>query len=345
MVIAYLFLLHLSSCYASPVRSPRTSAVKLRNILANMQRVTRSDQPSSRQDYQHENALATNNNQYLLPTTEDVPEEKPETIDDPTAGSFNNPDPTSVLTDVSDETEQPLLATDAEIFHSELPHSEFIETVTPSSDIQGVIEAESYFMSVGAEEEPLSNNVVLPQVSTGETSEFVHHLPTTVAATSDPAELPLMYPLVRVPIAPSSDTPIIAVADLPLETVLFSPASALPEKVEIGSSPESQDHSSPGISEPEQNDSAHPLDLDPKVTTQTSPSPYHFDSPIQVDQPKYHPNISYDIITNDNNNPVEKDNSSSRPFGSTPQLRELGFPPISNTQDNFGVQVNWAKFR
>ncbi len=48
---ACLFLLHLSSCYAGPVRSSRTSAVKLHDVLANIQGVARNDQPSQIQDY------------------------------------------------------------------------------------------------------------------------------------------------------------------------------------------------------------------------------------------------------------------------------------------------------
>ena len=100
------------------------------------------------------------------------------------------------------------------VLHLELCDS--IETVTPSSDIQGVIEAKSYLKSVVAEEEPLSDNL-LPQVPI-ETFEF-HHSPT-VAAPSDPEELPLIFPLVHLETAPPV-TPI-SVADSPLETVLPS---------------------------------------------------------------------------------------------------------------------------
>jgi hypothetical protein len=43
-------------------------------------------------------------------------------------------------------------------------------------------------------------------------------------------------------------------------------------------------------------------------------------------------------------NPVKSQLSShfpSRPFGSLPQPRELGFPPVSNTRDNVLRDVNW----
>jgi hypothetical protein len=177
-----------------------------------------------------------------------------------------------------------------------------------------------------AEQEPLVDNLV-PHLRPIETSEF-HHLPT-VAASSDPEELPLMYPLVRVPTAPLV-TPI-SVSDLPLESFLPSVSTkSLPEK-EITFSPEAQDHSSvTSGSEKGDNVGALPLDLDPKQV-------FIFDSKIQVDQPICLSNTSYDGLNNNGNN-------ASHPFGSNPKLRQLRFPPISNTQDNFDVQVNWAEF-
>jgi hypothetical protein len=119
---------------------------------------------------------------------------------------------------------------------------------------------------------------------------------------------------------------------LPLETILPSTA-ALPEKEEISSPPEAPDQSSI-IAEQWNNVGALPLELDGKTPTASSS--------FGVDPSKYQPNNSYDLITTDN--PNEKVSiSSGRPMGS--RLRELGFPPISNTQDNFGVQVNGAEFR
>ena len=77
------------------------------------------------------------------------------------------------------------------------------------------------------------------------------------------------------------------------------------------------------------------------METQTSSSSVSFDSQIQIDQqPICHSNTSYDRTTNAN--PNEK-GSSNRSTGSTPKLIQLGFPPVSNTNDNFDVQVNWTK--
>ena len=275
----------------------------------------------------------TSNESFIgLPSTEAFGTEEPGTVNGNVFSFY--------LPGVSGETEQPALLLDADNVHSGLLHLDSIETVTPSSDIQGVIEAETYFKSVAAEEEPLSDNLV-PQVPI-ETFKFHHSL--TVAAPSDPVELPLIFPLVHFETAPPV-TPI-SVADLPLETVLpfiSTTSSLIPEKVEISSSLEATDHST-AILVPEQGDNvgALPLDLDPKVETQSSSSSVSFDSQIQVDQqPTCHSNTSYDRTTNVN--PNEKD-SSNRSLGSTPKLRQLGFPPVSNTNDNFNVQVNWTKF-
>jgi hypothetical protein len=168
----------------------------------------------------------------------------------------------------------------------------------------------------------------LPEQELLTTSELYHS--PTAEAHSNPAELPLTYPIVRVPEGPSAIP--ITVADLPLETILPSTA-ALPEKEEISSPPEAPDQSSI-IAEQWNNVGALPLELDAK--TQTASSSFG------VDPSKYQPNNSYDLITTDNPNEKVR-NSSGRPIGS--RLRELGFPPVSNTQDDFGVQVNWAEFR
>ncbi|EFX85751.1 hypothetical protein DAPPUDRAFT_308983 [Daphnia pulex] len=312
---ACLVLFQLGCSYSSPVRSPRTSALKLRNILANIQRVPRSDQ-----DYHlipnDENGadVAVTPGQSFLPTTaEGVPLDEPEAIDN-TGPNGNYPDSPEVAT-VSDETELPALPTDVD---SGLRNSDAVETVT-SSNVQEPIQKL---------EDP-SYSKFLPEQELPTTSELYHS--PTAEAHSNPAELPLTYPIVRVPEGPSAIP--ITVADLPLETIL-PPTAGLPEKEEISSSlPEAPDQSSI-IAQQGNNVGALPLELDAK--TQTASSSFG------VDPSKYQPNNSYDLITTDN--PNEKvSNSSGRPIGS--RLRELGFPPISNTQDNFGVQVNWAEFR
>lgn len=314
VAVACLVLFQLGCSYSSPVRSPRTSALKLRNILANIQRVPRSDQ-----DYHlipnDENGadVAVTPGQSFLPTTaEGVPLDEPEAIDN-TGPIRNDPD----SPDGSDEAELPTLPTDVD---SGLRNSDSVETVT-SSNVQEPIQQKL--------EDP-SYSKFLPEQELLTTSELYHS--PTAEAHSNPAELPLTYPIaVRVPEGPSAIP--ITVADLPLETIL-PPTAALPEKEEISSSlPEAPDQSSI-IAEQGNNVVALPLELDGKTQTVSSS--------FGVDPSKYQPNNSYDLITTDN--PNEKDsNSSGRPIGT--RLRELGFPPISNTQDNFGVQVNWAEFR
>lgn len=312
VAVACLVLFQLGCSYSSPVRSPRTSALKLRNILANIQRVPRSDQ-----DYHlipnDENGadVAVTPGQSFLPTTAvGVPLDKPEAIDN-TGPIGNYPD----SPDGSDETELPALPTDVD---SGLRNSDSVETVT-SSNVQEPIQKL---------EDP-SYSKFLPEQELPTTSELYHS--PTAEAPFNPAELPLTYPIVCVPEGPSAIP--ITVADLPLETILPSTA-ALPEKEEISSSsPEAPDQSAI-IAQQGNNVGALPLELDAK--TQTASSSFG------VDPSKYQHNNSYDLITTDN--PNEKvSNPSGRPIGS--RLRELGFPPISNTQDNFGVQVNWAEFR
>ena len=119
----------------------------------------------------------------------------------------------------------------------------------------------------------------------------------TAEAHYNPAELPLTYPIVRVPEGPSAIP--ITVADLPLETILPSTA-ALPEKEEISSPPEAPDQSSI-IAEQWNNVGALPLELDAK--TQTASSSFG------VDPSKYQHNNSYDLITTDS--PNEKVSNSS----------------------------------
>ncbi len=211
-------------------------------------------------------------------------------------------------------TEQPALPLDANVIHSDLPNSGSIETEI-LSDVQEPTQnlEEPHYGIVGEQEPVLDHLVVLPIENTE-----LYHLPT-VAAPSDPAELPLMYPLVlRVPIAPSAASA--TIAHSPQETIL--PFTT--EKVEISSSPEALYHSS-ATSGPKQwiSVDALPLDLDPKSQI-TSSSPLIIDV-IQVDQTKCHSNISYEPITGDNPNGKEN-NSSGLPFGShRSKPRELRF--------------------
>jgi hypothetical protein len=130
VAVACLVLFQLGCSYSSPVRSPRTSALKLRNILANIQRVPRSDQ-----DYHlipnDENGadVAVTPGQSFLPTTaEGVPLDEPEAID--------NTGPIRNYPDSPDETELPALPTDVD---SGLRKSDSVETVT-SSNVQEPIQ-------------------------------------------------------------------------------------------------------------------------------------------------------------------------------------------------------------
>jgi hypothetical protein len=108
--------------------------LKLRNILANIQRV-----PRSHQDYHlfipnDENGAdvaVTPGQSFLSTTAEGVPLDEPEAIDN-TGPIGNYPD----LLDGSDETELPALPTDVD---SGLRNSDLVETVT-SSNVQEPIQ-------------------------------------------------------------------------------------------------------------------------------------------------------------------------------------------------------------
>ncbi|XP_046657319.1 cytadherence high molecular weight protein 3-like isoform X2 [Daphnia pulicaria] len=67
-------------------------------------------------------------------------------------------------------------------------------------------------------------------------------------------------------------------------------------------------------------------------------------------QYKYHPitstspSIAYGpprITTNNPQSSYEKSSFPTRPFGSSPKPRQLGFPPVASTRDNVLLEVNW----
>lgn len=330
---ACLFLLHLSSCYAGPVRSPRTTAVKLHDVLANIQGVARNDQPSQIQDYlipieENNGDLSDTNNEPFVHqfAFQDFGVQEPERVT-PTLTYFSLPAVSN------GETEQPALPLDANVIHSHLPNSGSIETEILSDVQEPTQNLEEPHSGIVGEQEPVSDHLVVLPIETTE----LYHLPT-VAVPCDPAELPLMYPLVRVPTAPSAASA--TIAHSPQETIL--PFTT--EKVEISSSPEALYHSS-ATSGPEQwiSVDALPLELDPRAQT-TSSSLITDSQIIQVDQPKCQSNISYELFTTDNPNGKES-NSSGLPFGThRSKLRELRFPPLSNTKENFSVHINWDEF-
>ncbi|XP_057378223.1 uncharacterized protein LOC130700201 [Daphnia carinata] len=72
----------------------------------------------------------------------------------------------------------------------------------------------------------------------------------------------------------------------------------------------------------------------------SSPEALLFYPPVSVDQPKYRPATHYAPPADPSRG--GKVSTSKRPFGlGVPKLRQLGFPPISNTRENVGQQVNW----
>ncbi|KZS19118.1 Uncharacterized protein APZ42_014635 [Daphnia magna] len=74
----------------------------------------------------------------------------------------------------------------------------------------------------------------------------------------------------------------------------------------------------------------------------SSPEAVLFYPSVPVDQPKYRPATHYAPPVESHPSRGGKVNTSSRPFGlGVPKLRQLGFPPISNTRENVGQQVNW----
>jgi hypothetical protein len=217
VAVACLVLFQLGCSYSSPVRSPRTSALKLRNILANIQRIHLSDQDYHLFILNDENGAdvaVTPGQSFLSTTAEGVPLDEPEAID--------NTGPIRNYPHSPDETELPALPTDVD---SGLRNSDSVETVT-SSNVQEPIQE-----PIQKLEDP-SYSKCLPEQELLTTSELYHS--PTAEAYSNPAELPLTYPIARVPDGPSAIGLPITVADLPLETILPSTA-ALPEKEEISS--------------------------------------------------------------------------------------------------------------
>ncbi|XP_057378417.1 uncharacterized protein LOC130700387 [Daphnia carinata] len=153
--------------------------------------------------------------------------------------------------------------------------------------------------------------------------------PLLPTAPSDSVHLPLTYPSVNATTFPLATY--IGIGSLPLmpnEAIPFvtseSPDNAVvPDNLAVAS--------------PEQVNNGDVVPLDWIQKESTTPASYT-GSPFSINHPT---DDSYIVSTI----PTKFGSSSGRPFGSSPQPRELGFPPVSNTHENFDVQVNWAEFR
>ncbi|KAI9553386.1 hypothetical protein GHT06_021287 [Daphnia sinensis] len=139
--------------------------------------------------------------------------------------------------------------------------------------------------------------------------------PLLPTVPSDAVHLPFTYPSVNATSFPSATY--IGIGSLPLMPI------------------EAVQHNLPGQVN---NGGVVPLDWNQK---ENSTPPSYTDSPVSVNHSTDDSGTSYIVSTV----PTKIGSSSRRPFGSSPQPRELGFPPVSNTHENFDVQVNWAEFR
>lgn len=90
--------------------------------------------------------------------------------------------------------------------------------------------------------------------------------------------------------------------------------------------------------------------VSPQVQTEVpaSPSAPEVDPPLfypprPVEQPKYRLPAHYSPPLRSNPQPSRRYNSNDRLLGEAPfKPSMLGFPPISNTRENLGLQINWA---
>ncbi|EFX85804.1 hypothetical protein DAPPUDRAFT_313639 [Daphnia pulex] len=157
---------------------------------------------------------------------------------------------------------------------------------------------------------------------------------------SDPVDLP-PSPVFISAVSPAAPT--IIVAPQPV-----SPPVA--EKVEI--------NSLAAATLPKVKNALKSYSTQPKVTQQAVKQPADYSkttrpsvSPTKPQiQYKYQPitstspSIAYGpprITTNNPQSSYEKSSFPTRPFGSSPKPRQLGFPPVASTRDNVLLEVNW----
>ncbi|XP_046456062.1 calphotin-like [Daphnia pulex] len=182
---------------------------------------------------------------------------------------------------------------------------------------------------ISAEIEPAHQ----PEVASVETE-----LETVVQ--SDPVDLP-PSPVFISAVSPAAPTIIAAVAPQPV-----SPPVA--EKVNI--------NSLAAANLPKVKNALKSYSTQPKVAQQAVKQDYSKTTRPAVSptkpqvQYKYQPitstspSIAYGpprITTNNPQSSYEKSSFPTRPFGSSPKPRQLGFPPVASTRDNVLLEVNW----
>lgn len=143
-------------------------------------------------------------------------------------------------------------------------------------------------------------------------------------------DLPQTYPSVNSATFPSATY--IGIGSLPLMAVVPILTSESPENAVVPDD----------LPEQVTNVGAVPLD---GIQNKTMEPPSYTNSEFQANHPTDNSGTSTSIPTIPTTIPNGRRSSSRRPFGTSPQPRELGFPPVSNTHENFGIQVNWAEFR
>lgn len=233
-----------------------------------------------------------------------------------------------------------------------IPTTEVFLAVEPEMNTEstGIHDAVHSFVSP-AEGPHLSHSVTTEYPSFADFHDTVHSIsndresapenpseslspPLLTTAPSDSVHLPLTYPSVndttQLPLAAYigiGSLPLMPIEAIPFVTSESPDNAVVPDHLPVAS--------------PEQVNNVGVVALDWIQKENTTP-PSYTGSPFSVNHPTDDTaGTSYIVSTV----PTKTSSSSHLPFRSSPQPRELGFPPVSNTHDNFNVQVNWAVFR
>ncbi|EFX85750.1 hypothetical protein DAPPUDRAFT_98339 [Daphnia pulex] len=309
--ITYLILIQLSTSCADPVRSSRRSEV--RSSFASQKYANIESRTS---DYQDNQQLANENHETVLVDVKNPSEDLIATTDnslpleDPVDNFQSSPaGPSELLVDISGSTDA-----DAQ--------SEYV--TDPSIDPAAVT----------------------PDVVA------IDHVSSDASASTTPMDLPL-YPAVRVPTAPESAgitaAPLVAgTNNLPSTEVPVLAPVTLPELILNNNTESGVKKTTPILSlkygVPKGGDKQNLPKHRPIKTSYYNPpdtiNPYlgeELDKPIYL--PPTFPGpaalpaaINLDASDEDNFPPI--------PFGNS-KPKKLEFPPVSNTDENFGYQIDW----
>jgi hypothetical protein len=303
----------LSSSCAGPVRSSRRSEV--RSPFASAQKYANIESRTS--DYQDNQQLTNENHETVLVDVKNPSEDLIATTDnslpleDPVDNFQSSPvGPSESLADISGSTDA-----DAQTEYVTDPSIDLAVAVTP--DV-----------------------VAIDQVS------------SDASASTTPMDLPL-YPAVRVPTAPESTrttaAPLVAGTSNPssTEVPVLAPSVTLPELI-LNNTESEVKKTTPILSlkygVPKGGDKQNlPKHHRPIKTSYNPPDTINPYLGEELDKPIYLPPTfpgpaalpaAINLYASD------EDNFPPIPFGNS-KPKKLEFPPVSNTDENFGYQINW----